>query len=179
FGKGDYTTPITPAGPLETRELGWALEGARRKLARYLLERRRIEGQLAATAAKAEDATRVKSQLLANMSHELRTPMNAIMGYSEMLIEDAEDAGQRGMIPDLEKIRAAGKHLLTLINDILDISKIEAGRMDLFIEELDLRGLIAEAVDNVRPLVERNRNVLSVEVDPALGSMRADFTRVK
>ena len=89
----------------------------------------------------AERATQVKSEFLANMSHELRTPLNAIIGYSQILQEDAEDADQSAMVPDLKKIENAGNHLLGLINSILDLSKIEAGRMEVFIETRRCGGL--------------------------------------
>ncbi len=92
----------------------------------------------------ADAANQAKSAFLANMSHELRTPLNAVIGYSEMLYEEAEEVGQEAFMPDLEKIRGAGKYLLSLINDILDLSKIEAGKMDVFVEEFDVGALIAE-----------------------------------
>jgi signal transduction histidine kinase len=104
----------------------------------------------------AEAANRAKSQFLANMSHELRTPLNAIIGYSEMLREEAEELGQKEFIPDLQKISMAGKHLLALIRDILDLSKIEAGKMSLYLETFDVANLVQEVVTTVRPLVEQN-----------------------
>ena len=103
----------------------------------------------------AEAANEAKSTFLANMSHELRTPLNAIIGYSEMLIEDAEDENE-DFIPDLDKINSSGKHLLGLINDILDLSKVESGKMELFIEEFDLEKILKEVAATITPLVEKN-----------------------
>ncbi|MCW5941928.1 MAG: response regulator [Fimbriimonadaceae bacterium] len=127
----------------------------------------------------AEEANQTKSAFLANMSHELRTPLNAIIGYSEMLLEEAEDLGHDDYLPDLEKIRNAGKHLLTLINDILDLSKIEAGKVELFPEDFDVRKLVDEIKGTIHPLVERNQNRLDVVVDAEVGTMRSDLTRVR
>ena len=105
--------------------------------------------------------------------------MNAIIGYSEMLQEDAVDGGQQEFIPDLEKINAAGKHLLSLINDILDLSKIEAGRMDLYLERFDLSAMLADVVSTVSPLMEKNTNTLELDAMEELGSMRADLTKLR
>ena len=127
----------------------------------------------------AEEASRTKSAFLANMSHELRTPMNAIIGYSEMLIEEAEDLGQDAFVPDLKKIHSAGKHLLGLINDVLDLSKIEAGKMTLYLEDFAVPAMIAEVTATIQPLVEKNTNRLVVECPPDLGTMRADVTKVR
>lgn len=127
----------------------------------------------------AEEANKFKSQFLANMSHELRTPLNAIIGYSEMLQEEAEDLGVADLNGDLQKIQAAGKHLLALINDILDLSKIEAGKMELFLENFGLSGLLDEVVTTVRPLMKKNNNTLVFEPNQNLGSMHADVTRVR
>ena len=127
----------------------------------------------------AEQANRAKSTFLANMSHELRTPMNAIIGYSEMLAEDAEDEGYDEIIPDLEKINGAGRHLLGLINDILDISKIEAGRMDLYLERFELSKMLAEVVATAAPLVSKNDNQFVSDYSADLGTMRADLTKVR
>ena len=125
------------------------------------------------------EATKAKSAFLANMSHELRTPMNAILGYSEMLMEDAEDQGQEDFIPDLQKIHTAGKHLLGLINEILDLSKIEAGKMDLYLESFDVAGMINDVASTLKPLVDKNANTLQVHLAPDLGAMHADLTKVR
>ena len=128
---------------------------------------------------EAEEANRAKSQFLANMSHELRTPLNAIIGYSEMLQEEAEDAGQDDFIPDLQKINTAGKQLLALINDVLDLSKIEAGKMELFLESFDAGALLTAVCDIIKPAIAKNQNRLVVEIAEDLGTMHADLTKVR
>ena len=136
-------------------------------------------GQAQEAREAAEAANRTKSDFLANMSHELRTPMNAIIGYSEMLAEEAEDLGQKAFTADLKKIHSAGKHLLSLINDVLDLSKIEAGKMTVYVESFDVKTMLEEVVSTIRPLVEKNRNTLEIHCPEHPGSMRADLTKVR
>lgn len=128
----------------------------------------------------AEAASKAKSQFLANVSHELRTPLNAVIGLSQLLQDDAVDLGaSQDFITDLETINTAGKHLLELINDILDLSKIEAGKMTLYPETFEVASLIDNVVLTIKPSVEKNGNVLELECDRDLGSMYADQTRVR
>ena len=127
----------------------------------------------------AEEANRTKSQFLANMSHELRTPLNAIIGYSEMLQEEVEDLGYEDIAPDLNKIQTAGQYLLSLINDILDISKIEAGKMELYLETFDLSDLINSIVNTIQPLIDKNNNKLTVHYDQIVTTMYSDQTKVR
>jgi PAS domain S-box-containing protein len=142
-------------------------------------ELRRINAELEHARDAALEASRAKSQFLANMSHELRTPLNAIIGYSEMLAEEAEDLGENDFRADLEKIRSAGKHLLALINDVLDLSKIEAGAMRLYIESFDLRTTIQGVVATLEPLVAERGNTLTVNVVEGAETMRADVTKLR
>jgi ammonium transporter len=127
----------------------------------------------------AEEASRAKSAFLANMSHELRTPLNAIIGYSEMLEEEANDSGYSAAVPDLNKIKSAGRHLLDLINNILDLSKIEAGRTDLYLETFDITATLTDITTTIQPLLKKNKNTLRVDCPPAIGAMRADLTKVR
>jgi two-component system sensor histidine kinase/response regulator len=135
--------------------------------------------ELRVTQQRAEAATRAKSEFLASMSHELRTPLNAIILYSELLQETAEDEGHTDSIGDLKRIQSAGKHLLDLINGILDLSKIEAGKMVLSLETFQIKVMVSELVDTVRPLVEKNRNTLTVRGADAIRPMYGDLTKTR
>ena len=156
-------------------ELGELARGFDKMAGRLVEARSAIEEARAA----AERANKAKSRFLANMSHELRTPMNAIIGYSEMLLEDAEDAGDEDTAPDLRKIVAASKHLLALINDVLDLSKIEAGKMTLYLESFEIAPLIDEVIATIQPLVEKRGNRLELDVDDGIGAMHADLVKVR
>ncbi len=135
--------------------------------------------ELLTARREAEAANETKSRFLASTSHELRTPLNAIIGYSEMLQEQAAEDGHEGYAADLGKIHSAGQHLLAVINDILDLSKIEAGKMELYLETVAVRPLIDEVVTTVRPLIAKHNNRFELEAGADLGSIRADATRVR
>jgi signal transduction histidine kinase len=144
----------------------------------YAVTESALQSALEANEA-AKQASQAKSAFLANMSHELRTPLNAILGYSEMLAEDAEESGNADQVADLKKILTAGRHLLGLINDVLDLSKIEAGKMRLYLETFEVRGVVQEAVETARPLIEKKGNRLEVRCPDGLGSIREDATKVR
>ncbi len=152
---------------------------------RMLLERQNAEQlatlveQLRETQRQAEAATRAKSDFLASMSHELRTPLNAIILYSELLQEEAQDEGHDRSILDLQRIQSAGKHLLELINGILDLSKIEAGKMALSLETFGIKAMIDQLIDTVGPVVQQNNNALTVICDDDIGTMSADLMKTR
>ncbi len=141
------------------------------------LKQRQVE--LERAKSNAEAASEAKSRFLASMSHELRTPLNAIIGYSEMLIEEARDHNDDELVPDLEKIASAGRHLLSLINDILDLSKIEANKMEVFLETFDVAELLSDVRATVAPLMAKNLNEFVQDVDGDLGEMHSDQTKLR
>jgi len=155
------------------------LQTRTRELEEEISHRKQAQEELLKAKYIAEEASRAKSTFLANMSHELRTPLNAIIGYSEMLEEEAQDAATVETVQDLRKIKSAGKHLLALINDVLDLSKIEAGKMGLHLETFEVAGMIEEIVTTLRPAIEKNSNTLRVHVADEVGMMRADITKVR
>jgi signal transduction histidine kinase len=128
---------------------------------------------------EAESANRAKSAFLANMSHELRTPLGAIIGYSEMLEEEAAETDKAEFVPDLQKIQTAGQHLLGLINQVLDLSKIEAGKMALYLEPFRVAELVEDVVMTIKPVIERNNNQIEVHYKDDLGTLTADITKVR
>jgi signal transduction histidine kinase/DNA-binding response OmpR family regulator len=176
---GDYAGRVQVGGDDEIAQLGRAFNQMSDAIQADIDTRDRTADELAQAREAADAANRAKSSFLANMSHELRTPMNAIIGYSEMLLEDAEDEGNEDVAADLRKIHGAGAHLLALINDVLDLSKIESGKMDLFLESFEVHAMVDAVVTTIETLIEKNGNRLTVTVDPAVGSMRADLTKVR
>ena len=201
FQRGDFDTPI-PDELIDRRDEIADLAGAMREMASKIRSSRERElaewnqsleetvrhrtselGRAVEAAQiarrEAEAANRAKSAFLANMSHELRTPLNAIIGYSEMLAEDAADAGDTGSIEDLDKIQTAGRHLLALINDVLDLSKIEADKMTVFLETIDLEAMLREIASTMHPLAEKQSNLFLMELFGPLGEMHSDSTKIR
>ncbi len=182
FGTFSYTAIFGYQSHVQTRR--WL--AAKKELAaqneriqeQYAVIESALQSALQANEA-AKQASQAKSSFLANMSHELRTPLNAILGYSEMLAEDATAAGHADIVPDLQKIQTAGKHLLGLINDVLDLSKIEAGKMRLYLETFEVKTVVDEAAGTARPLVEKNGNRFEVRCPDGLGLIREDITKVR
>ena len=144
-----------------------------------ITERKDAELALSSARDAAEGANRAKSAFLANMSHELRTPLSAVIGYTELLEEDAADTGEEGMLPDLGKIKTNAKHLLSLINDVLDLSKVEANKMELFAEQIDVGSFVRDAANTVEALVQRKSNKLIIEIDERVGTMQTDAVKLR
>jgi signal transduction histidine kinase len=161
-----------------TRELE-AERSALRAALEEIRERQRAELALVQAKEVAEAANRAKSIFLANMSHELRTPHNAIIGYSELLQEEAPAAGYTDLVPDLKNIQTAGMHLLGVISSILDLSKIEAGKMDLYLETFPIAKLVDEVVSTTQPLLRQNGNSLTVDCAPDLGTAHTDRLKTR
>ncbi len=146
---------------------------------RNITQQKRVESELRVARDTAETANKTKSTFLANMSHELRTPLNAIIGYSELMLEEAIDQKDEANLSDLKKIQSAGKHLLALINDVLDLSKIEAGKMEFELETFDVFQMIKDVSATVQPLAEQNNNTLEIECPDDIGEMVCDLTKVR
>jgi signal transduction histidine kinase len=143
------------------------------------LRRKRAEEDLRAAKEEAEEANRAKSQFIANMSHELRTPLTAVIGFGEMLEEEAQERGLDTMLEDLRKISANARHLLSLINDVLDLSKIEAGKIEVHLESIDICRLVGDLTATVEALVQKNSNRLEVRCPSGMGTMVSDPVKIR
>jgi signal transduction histidine kinase/ActR/RegA family two-component response regulator len=161
------------------RSTNGELKTRTQELEEEISHRKQTQEELLNAKHAAEEANRAKSTFLANMSHELRTPLNAIIGYSEMLEEETRDSGKVENVQDLKKIQAAGKHLLSLINDVLDLSKIEAGKMGLHLETFDVAQVIEEIVTTLQPAAAKNANAIHVRLADSVSVIKADITKVR
>ncbi|MCT7950921.1 PAS domain-containing sensor histidine kinase [Ancylothrix sp. C2] len=144
-----------------------------------ITERKQSEAALKKAKIAAEAASKAKSAFLANMSHELRTPLSVIIGYSDMLLEEAQASGNSDSVDDLAQIKTAGTHLLSLINDLLEISKLEAGQMKFYRETINISLLVNDIVKTIKPVLETNGNILKVELDCPTESITADPSKLR
>jgi signal transduction histidine kinase len=172
IGSGDLSCRIDPVTQDELGSLARSFNEMTDKLAQTMSE-------LKEARAQADRASRAKSAFLANMSHEFRTPMLAVQGYAELVQQQAEQLDQPQLLDDCQQIRIAGQHLMTLLNEVLDLSKIESGKMTLVIEEFDLRRVVEEVSATVRPLVAQRTNTFTVDMDDSLRTMRGDELKVR
>lgn len=166
----------------QSDEIGWLADSFRKmvtSLRGNMADKDAALQALVQANRRLEEATQAKSRFLANMSHELRTPLNAIIGYSEMLLEDGDAAVEESGKSDLRKINMAGKHLLSLINDILDLSKVEAGRMSIFLEDSDVASVVHEVQSTIQPLYHKKGLELRVEQDSSATRIRCDITKLR
>jgi signal transduction histidine kinase/CheY-like chemotaxis protein len=179
FGRGDLSARVAVSGTDELSLLALRHNEMADRIAEDIVVGQRIQDELQKARDEADSANRAKSSFLANMSHELRTPMNAVIGYSELLLEEAQQRNLSGFERDLGRIRSAGRHLLGIINDLLDLSKIEAGRMEVHHDVFDLAEVLGEVAETSAPLFTEGENVLRVELDEGLGIVRSDESKVR
>ncbi|MBB5022016.1 cache domain-containing protein [Desulfurispira natronophila] len=168
----DYSARVSEYGGAEMQEIARAFNRMQEQL-------QATHSQLEQARCDAEAASEAKGQFLANMSHELRTPLNAIIGYSEMIQEEIQEGLKPDINDDMQRIHSAGMHLLGIVNDVLDISKIESGRMELYLESFDLPRLIDEVAQLLRPMMERGKNQIQIDFDSSMGAVYADKTKVR
>ncbi|NNE85591.1 MAG: response regulator [Alphaproteobacteria bacterium] len=178
IGAGEFHSPVNVSSRDEIGDLGAAFRSMGQSLSNSTEELETKSDQLTEALRTAEGASQAKSAFLANMSHELRTPLNAIIGYSEMMLEDAQDEGAEERASDLQKVRGSGRHLLGLINDVLDISKIEAGKIELNNEPVDLSEILLEVESTASPLMEANDNRFNIVQPDNIGSIECDKQRL-
>lgn len=178
IGRGRVVEPFDTA-ITEVDVVGRALGTASRQLQDRARERDTAEAMLSEAKEAAEEANRAKSEFLANMSHELRTPLSAIIGYSEMMLEEMEEGSDVGLVPDMRKVESNARHLLGLINDVLDLSKVESGKMEVYVEDFAVEPMLRDLAATAGSLVSKKANRLELEIDLGVGTMRSDITKVR